>query len=155
MNNLSQVDTRWFQNRLADQRLSQRKLAGMMGIDPSAVTLMFKGKRAMSAAEAATIARVIGVGVDEVLSRAGIASGAVGAGKAPMGRRWVDDQDSHGPAGDDDQEVPVAGESGAGGLLAIPVPLSDGSVASLHLPIGLTKADADRIAAMVQAFARG
>lgn len=65
------VDTRWFQDRLADKRLSQRRLAARLGLDPAAVSLMLRGKREVKVSEAAQIARFLGVEVDEVLGRFG------------------------------------------------------------------------------------
>ena len=66
------TDTDWFKTRLADKQLSMRKLADLMGLDVSAVSLMFSGKRGMSASEAASVARLLGVPVDEVMRHAGI-----------------------------------------------------------------------------------
>lgn len=136
------VDTRWFQNRLADRRISQRKLATVLNLDPSAVSLMLRGKRQMSAAEAAEVSRVLDVDVEEVLRHAGISMGMVAAVKG--------------------QRASAAGATATGerrraemadGELEIPVPLTDGGVARLVLPRGLRREDAERIAAMVTAFA--
>jgi transcriptional regulator with XRE-family HTH domain len=66
------IDTRWFQNLIADRRLSQRRLAKQLGLDPAAVSLMFRGKRRMQMHEAADVARLLGVSMDEVLAHAGI-----------------------------------------------------------------------------------
>jgi transcriptional regulator with XRE-family HTH domain len=66
------IDTRWFQDLLADRRLSQRRLAKQLGLDPAAVSLMFRGKRRMQMHEAADVARLLGVSLDEVLAHAGI-----------------------------------------------------------------------------------
>jgi predicted transcriptional regulator len=66
------VDTKWFRDRLADQRLSQRGLARQLGLDSAAVSLMLRGKREMKIAEAAAIARLIGVPADEVMRHAGV-----------------------------------------------------------------------------------
>lgn len=71
------IDSRWFQNRLADRRMSQRGLAKKLGLDPAAVSLMFRGKRRMQMHEAAEVARLLGCTMDEVLEHAGI--------RAPMG----------------------------------------------------------------------
>lgn len=141
------VNTRWFQNGLADVKVSQRRLAKMMGVDPSAVTLMLKGRRAMSASEAALIAKVLGVPVDDVLREAGIAGGNVASFR---------------PKGDGAPAVAAVEvvvtkskvvESVA--TFTLPVPMSDGSTAQLVLPRELTKADAERIAAVVVALAKG
>ena len=66
------IDTRWFQDLLTDRRLSQRRLAREIGLDPSAVSLMFRGKRRMQMTEAAQVARLLGVPLDDVIRHAGI-----------------------------------------------------------------------------------
>lgn len=66
------IDTRWFRDRLADKRMSQRGLARFMGIDPAAVSLTLRGKREMKIAEAAQIARLLGVPADDVMAHAGV-----------------------------------------------------------------------------------
>ena len=66
------IDTRWFQDLLADRRISQRGLAKKFGLDPAAVSLMFRGKRRMQMHEAADVARLLGVTLDDVLAHAGI-----------------------------------------------------------------------------------
>lgn len=72
------VDTKWFRERLADQRMSQRGLARSLGLDPAAVSLTLRGKREMKIAEAAAIARLIGVPADEVMRHAGVRIGSDG-----------------------------------------------------------------------------
>jgi transcriptional regulator with XRE-family HTH domain len=67
------IDTNWFQAQLADKRMSQRRLAALMGLDPGALSLMLHGKRKMSAEEVAEIARLLNVDATEVLTRAGVA----------------------------------------------------------------------------------
>lgn len=66
------IDTKWFTDRLADQRMSQRGLARALGLDPAAVSLTLRGKREMKIAEAAAIARLLGVPADEVMEHAGV-----------------------------------------------------------------------------------
>ena len=66
------VDTQWFRERLADQRMSQRGLARQLGIDPAAVSLTLRGKREMKIAEAVAIARLLGVPADDVMEHAGV-----------------------------------------------------------------------------------
>ena len=208
---IEKVDTRWFQDRLADKRLSQRQLAARMNLDPAAVSLMLRGRRKMSAAEAAEIARYLGVEVDEVLNHAG-AQPQTHAAKFPyqpsdVGEpRYQTHGSSRGAAAieglkltaeemeavlnsgafndamkdiisenfklmlahtleDRDtkqkwgllkanlNEVTAKGEGVVTEMLDMPVPLSDGTVANLRLPKRLTKADAQRIAALVTAFA--
>ena len=66
------VDTRWFRDRLADQRMSQRALARNLGLDAAAVSLMLRGKRQMKISEAAAIAQLLGVPADDVMAHAGV-----------------------------------------------------------------------------------
>lgn len=68
----SRIDTNWFTRQLADAQLSQRQLAKKMGVDPSAISLMFRGRREMRMTEAAEIASLIGVPVADVLQHAGL-----------------------------------------------------------------------------------
>jgi len=129
--NERRVDTRWFQGLLADKQISQRRLARTIGLDPAAVSLMFNGKRKMSAAEAAAIAKVLGIDVQEVILRAGI--------HAPMpGRDRVERVVQP-------KEAPAVVVSPDPDVIEVPVPMADGSVARLLLPKALTRADAERL----------
>lgn len=129
------VESAWFKGRLSDRSLSQRQLAKHLGLDPAAVSLMLRGRRKANAKEIAEMAKLLGVGVDEVMTR-------LGAG-VPVKR--VEGR----------VEAAQSVERGveAVDMLNIPVPMSDGSTATLSVPRALTKADADRIAALVAAFA--
>ncbi len=73
------VDTRWFRDRIADKQMSQRGLARALGIDAAAVSLMLRGKREMKLAEAAEIARLLGVPAQDVLEHAGVRLQSQGA----------------------------------------------------------------------------
>ncbi len=66
------IDTTWFRDRLAERKLSMRRLATHLEIDPSAVSLMLRGLRKMSAEEANLISGLLTIPVTEVLARAGI-----------------------------------------------------------------------------------
>lgn len=66
------MDTVWFRHHLEARKMSQRALAKVLGVDHAAVSLMLRGKRKMTNAEAKKIADVIGAKVTEVLRRAGI-----------------------------------------------------------------------------------
>ena len=66
------MNTEWFKQKLADRKLSQRKLAKLMGLDPAAVSLMLRDQRRMTSEEAHFIASTIGMPVTEVLRQAGI-----------------------------------------------------------------------------------
>lgn len=63
----------WFKQQLEQRRLSQRKLARFLELDPSAITLTLNGKRRMQLDEASRIATFLGVPVEEVLKNAGLA----------------------------------------------------------------------------------
>lgn len=66
------IDTRWFRDRLADNRMSQRELARKMGLDHASISGLIRGKRPMRMTEAGTIARLLGVPVSQVVEHAGL-----------------------------------------------------------------------------------
>ena len=66
------VNSQWFRDRLQDKRLTQRKLAKMLELDPAAVSLMFKGQRKITPHDAHQISVILGVPLNEVLRNAGI-----------------------------------------------------------------------------------
>lgn len=66
------IDTRWFRAQLAERGLSQRQLARKLGLDQSAISLTFAGKRRMRFEEAADMARLLGLPVSEVLRHTGL-----------------------------------------------------------------------------------
>jgi transcriptional regulator with XRE-family HTH domain len=66
------MNTQWFRDRLADKRLSQRRLAKMLELDPAAVSLMFRGMRRITPHEAHQISTILGVPLNEVMRNAGI-----------------------------------------------------------------------------------
>lgn len=66
------MNTQWFRDRLADKRLSGRKLAEMLNIDAAAGSLLLRGLRKMTPSEAHQIAVILGVPLNEVLRQAGI-----------------------------------------------------------------------------------
>jgi len=65
---MSDVNTIWFKDRLAEKKLSQRGLARLLGVDAAAVSLMLRGLREMKIDEAKHIAVILGVSVEEVLA---------------------------------------------------------------------------------------
>ena len=67
------MNTLFFKNRLKDRGITQKKLAQHLGLDPAAVTLMFKDGRRMQPHEAQVIADLLGLPVTEVLREAGVA----------------------------------------------------------------------------------
>lgn len=133
---MATIQTRWFQDRLADKGLSQRALARMMRMDAGAMSLMLRGKRKMSVEEAQEVARLLGVGVEEVVTRAGgygSVSGAVADVRHPTKGVALS------------RVEPVS----------VDVPLGAGRVARVVLPERLTGAEAERVAAVVRAFVEG
>jgi len=86
---VADVNKAWFVGRLDEKEWSLRELARRMGLDVSAVSLMFDGKRKMTAAEAGKIAHLLGLPVQDVLANAGVdVSGAKSQSVALRG--WVD-----------------------------------------------------------------
>lgn len=68
---MSQVNKQWFQERLADRKLSQRGLAKLLGMDASSLSLLLSGKRRMKIEQAAEIARLLNVPVETVMKHGG------------------------------------------------------------------------------------
>jgi hypothetical protein len=66
------INTAWFRERLADKKISQRKLAKLMELDPAAISYMLRGLRRMTIDEAIAIATIIGRPHEEVLMHAGV-----------------------------------------------------------------------------------
>ncbi|MCM2282013.1 MAG: helix-turn-helix domain-containing protein [Bdellovibrionaceae bacterium] len=58
---------REFENALEDAGISQRKLAKMLGVHPSSLSLLKNGKREIKGHEAQVIALEIGWSTDEVI----------------------------------------------------------------------------------------
>lgn len=69
---MGQINTQWFRDRMADKKISQRRLAMLMNLDPAAASLMFRAKRRMSPYEAHQVSQILGVPLNEVLRHAGI-----------------------------------------------------------------------------------
>jgi len=69
---ITNVNTQWFKDRLKEQEMSMRGLGRLMNLDPSAISLMLRGKRAMRSDEANQIANLLGHDVSEVLRRTGV-----------------------------------------------------------------------------------
>lgn len=66
------INTKWFKERLAERDMSMRRLAKLLKIDPSAVSLMLRGKRKITPQEANEISGLLTLPVTEVLRQAGI-----------------------------------------------------------------------------------
>jgi len=115
MRAMSDVNTKWFREKLAERGLSQRALARKLGIDQSAISLTFSGRRRMQFKEAADIARLIGLPVSDVLKNAGV---PVDDGKQTIPIAAI--YDGHG-------EVHCIGYDGD--RIAPPIPMPSGSTA--------------------------
>jgi transcriptional regulator with XRE-family HTH domain len=66
------VNTGYFTSLLGERGMSLRGLAKHLGLDPSAVSLMFRDKRQMQMSEAVEIARLLGAPLSDVMKNAGI-----------------------------------------------------------------------------------
>lgn len=84
------INTRWFKERMADRHLTQRKVAKSLELDPAAISLLLRGQRRLQMDEAAEMAQLLGVPLNEVLVAAGIDPEA-GAKGAVSVVGWVDD----------------------------------------------------------------
>lgn len=94
------INTDWFKGLMADRRISQRELAKRLGVDHSALSLAFRGKRQMKMSEAADLARLLGVPVSEVMENAGIQAES----KTVPFRGWID---SHNEFHSEDSETRI------------------------------------------------
>lgn len=107
------IDREWFSERLQARKLSQRGLAKLLELDPSAITLAFKGQRKFTNGEANQLASILGVSVAEVLRRAGV------------------------PASDDVRRVPIAGTISAEcAVTLLPAQTHDLVVCPADVPAG-------------------
>ena len=61
------VDTDWFRDRLAAVGMTQRELARRLDLDPSAVSLMLRGRRQVRLAEVERLSDLLAVQVEEVM----------------------------------------------------------------------------------------
>lgn len=66
------MNTEWFRQLMATRKLSQRGLAKLMDLDPAAVSLMMRGQRRMTNAEAHQLSTILGASITEILRQAGI-----------------------------------------------------------------------------------
>jgi len=64
-------DQKWFSDKIRDRNLTQRALAKLLEMDPSSLSLLLHGKRRMRVEQAAEIARLLNVPVEDVMRRAG------------------------------------------------------------------------------------
>lgn len=88
----NRINTQWFRDRLADKSMSQRGYAKQVEMDPSAVSLMLRGRRKMTMDEAVQFASLVGVPLDDVMSHAGLRLPSTGKNTCPI----TGSVDSHG-----------------------------------------------------------
>ncbi|HYE46533.1 MAG TPA: helix-turn-helix transcriptional regulator [Caulobacter sp.] len=67
-------DIEWYEARLAERGLSRAVLAAASGMGEPEVDLVFKDQRALSAAEVAAFAELLGVSPAEAATRAGVST---------------------------------------------------------------------------------
>lgn len=85
------VNARWFQDQLRLRGLTQRNLARVLGVDPSAVSNVLSGKREMKLEEATALAKLFALPLDEILINAGIKPPASSGPTAVKIVGWVDE----------------------------------------------------------------
>ena len=73
------VNARWFQDRLADKKLSQRGFAKLIDLDPAALTYAIHGKRDWKHDELVAFATITGTSFEEALVNAGLSLPAAGS----------------------------------------------------------------------------
>ena len=83
---------KWFEHLLKDAQLSQRELARRLNLDPGGLNRRLKGRARLKLEEAAEIARLFNVPVDDVLTNAGvdISEQEAKKGKAVPMVGWID-----------------------------------------------------------------
>lgn len=96
------INDQFFRDALQAADKSQREMARFMGLDPSAITLMFQGRRAMQLTEAQQIAQFLGIAIEDVLRNAGLELSAAGSSQAGTGREVPEGGASTAP-------IPLAG----------------------------------------------
>ncbi len=69
------IDSDWFTERLKQKGYSLRRFSGALGMDPSAVSRMFNGKRNMSAEEQDRVAALLGLTLLEISAHRGSSVG--------------------------------------------------------------------------------
>lgn len=72
-------DQGWFDARLAERGLPRAVLAAVAGMSEADLALVWKDQRALSAAEVAAFAELLGVTGAEIAERAGISTPTPGA----------------------------------------------------------------------------
>ena len=63
------INTAWFKTQLINKKISQRKLAKLLDLDPAAICYLLNGKRKMSVQEAKKIALIFHCDVLDVINQ--------------------------------------------------------------------------------------
>lgn len=71
---ITKIDKQWFLDMMDAKEITQRKLAEYLDRHPSQVTLLLNGERAMKVDEAAALARILGVDIEDLMVHAGAMS---------------------------------------------------------------------------------
>lgn len=87
----AQINTQYFKGVMRDRGITQAGLAAQLQLDPSSLSRRLVGKLEFTPAEAARLARVLGVPLGEVLSNLGIAAEDVTGENAVPVVGWIDD----------------------------------------------------------------
>jgi len=66
------MDAKWFRERIAAMDLNQTRAGALVGLDRSQFSKVLGGTRELSPQEAADLAKVLAVPIDEILRRAGV-----------------------------------------------------------------------------------
>lgn len=65
------IDTEWFKQKLIERRLTMRGIAKLMNLDPSSVSLMFRGIRGINNENAIKLAELFDVTPNDIFKKAG------------------------------------------------------------------------------------
>ncbi len=68
---MTNVNYKWFSDKIVSKKLTQRAVAKHIGVDASTLSLLLHGKRRMRVEQAAEIARLLGVPVGDVMRNSG------------------------------------------------------------------------------------
>lgn len=71
------INTAYFKGKIADKHLSIRKVAALMNLHPSTVSLMLRGYRNVKHAEQMQLASILGVSYADIVENMGIPAQAM------------------------------------------------------------------------------
>jgi len=87
---VGKVNTKWIQDQLHQHGITQRELATRLKRDPAAISLMLHGKRLLRLGEASTLARLLGVPLEELMTHMGLQAPQIQGKDTVTVRGWVD-----------------------------------------------------------------